>query len=285
MTMPLEPRCPVLFTAMFDDAALFPPGNASMPDAVRRHQEDQGSWYANSMGAFVCPDTRVAELANTLRVAGIDQLDVALTVPGGPRTLAAAFDTARAAPRVRVVAVEVPLGSAPAAYVRDALEANDPSIAGYVEVPLAQLDTSVAVQVRTHGLHLKVRTGGTTAAAFPTEQDLARALTIAIEQRLAIKCTAGLHHAVRHRDPATGYEHHGFLNVTLAVHAALTTGDAGTTRTVLATQEPMKVASSVRSLTAPQVAAIRGVFRSFGTCSIDEPLADLAALDLLGVAP
>jgi hypothetical protein len=269
-----------LFTALFDDAALFPPGNAAMAGAVRRHRQDQELWYAESVGPFVCPDSRLPELDHALGAAGADRLDVALTVPGGPRTLTAALEAARETPRVRVVAVEVPLGSAPAASVRDALDGSDPSIACSVEVPAAELSTDLAARLRTAGLRLKLRTGGTVATAFPTEDELARALMSGAAQGLPIKCTAGLHHAVRHRDPATGFEHHGFLNVMLAVHAALTAADA---RAALAEQDSGAVASAVRTLSAAQIAAIRDIFRSFGTCSIDEPLADLARLDLLGV--
>jgi hypothetical protein len=271
-----------LVTALFDDAALFPPGNAAMPDAVRRHRQDQELWYAGSVGPFVCPDARLLELDRALGAAGVDRLDVALTVPGGPQALTSALDAARETPRVRVVAVEVPLGSAPVASVREALDGGDPAIVGYVEVPAAELSTDLATRLRTAGLRLKLRTGGTSAAAFPTEDDLARALTCAAGQGLPIKCTAGLHHAVRHRDPATGFEHHGFLNVMLAVHAALTAADA---RAALAEQDSGAVAAAIRALSAEQIAAIRDIFRSFGTCGIDEPLVDLVKLDLLEMAP
>jgi len=268
-----------LITALFDDAALFPPGNASMAGAVHGHQEYRQRWYTASIGPFVCPDARLPELDQALAAAGVDRLDVALTVPGGHPALAGALEAARLTRRVRVVAVEVLLGSAPVAAVAAAL---DPSIAGYVEVPAAELHAGLAAQLGTSGLRLKLRTGGTAAAAFPTEDQLAAALTCAAGQGLPVKCTAGLHHAVRHRDPATGFEHHGFLNIVLAVHAALTSADV---RAALAEQDGTSVAAAVRALDAPRIAAVRAVFRSFGTCGIDEPLADLAALDLLDATP
>jgi hypothetical protein len=295
MIAPLRASCPALVTALFDDAALFPPGNATMTDAVRRHREGREQWYAASMGPFVCPDARLLELDRALQAARIARptapppsltelkayrLDVALTVPGGPQALADALDVAGEARRVRIVAVEVPLGSGPVESVRAALDRGDPPVAGYVEVPAAELGTDLAARLLSAGLRLKVRTGGTAAASFPTEEELASALARAAELGLPVKCTAGLHHAVRHRDPATGFEHHGFLNIMLAVHAALTAADV---RAALAEQDGAAVASAVRALDASQIAAVRTVFRSFGTCSIEEPLADLAALDLLGV--
>ena len=55
---------------------------------------------------------------------------------------------------------------------------------------------------------------------------------------MPFKCTAGLHHAVRHRAADTGFEHHGFLNVLLAVAAALTGEDAGEVAAELADPTP-----------------------------------------------
>lgn len=283
MNTSLRAGVPALFAALFDDAAMFPPGNAELPDAARRHHDLQRLWYAGAVGPLLCPESRLLELHRALEAAGIDRLDVGLTVPGGPRTLGPALDTARQAWRVRVVAVELPLGSAAPSSVRQELDAYDAGIAGFAEIPPHELDADVADRLRAAGLQAKFRTGGTTAAAFPSEDDLARALTAGVARGLPFKCTAGLHRAVRHRDPVTGFEQHGFLNVLLAVGAALTTADARATRAALAERDRTTVASGVRALTPAQVPVIRGAFRSFGTCSIEEPLADLADLGLLGV--
>ena len=100
-------------------------------------------------------------------------------------------------------------------------------------------------------------------------------------ERLPFKCTAGLHNAVRHRDPHTKFEHHGFLNVALAARTAATTGSASATAAVLAERDPNELAAAVRTLTPQDVAALRAMFCSFGTCSITEPIGDLVAMGLV----
>lgn len=123
----------------------------------------------------------------------------------------------------------------------------------------------------------KFRTGGVVPGAFPDEDELAGFLTGCAQRGLPYKCTAGLHHAVRHTDPVTGFEHHGFLNVLLA--AAET--DRKAAAEVLAERSGEVLAASVRELTDRQVTVIRNSFTAFGTCSIAEPLADLAGLGLV----
>ena len=57
---------PPLFAGLFDDAALFPPGNAAMPDAVSGHAGYRQDWYADLVARFVCPAGRLSELDGAL---------------------------------------------------------------------------------------------------------------------------------------------------------------------------------------------------------------------------
>lgn len=128
---------------------------------------------------------------------------------------------------------------------------------------------------RRAGLRVKLRTGGAVAAAFPSEQVLADAVAACLDAGVAFKLTAGLHHAVRHRDAPTGFEQHGFLNVLAAVTSA---GDlAGT----LAERDAAVLVERISRLTPDDVARARDRFASFGTCSTSEPLADLRSLGLI----
>ena len=79
---------------------------------------------------------------------------------------------------------------------------------------------AAADEVAAAELRLKFRTGGTEAHAFPSAPALAAWIDAALDRETPFKCTAGLHGALRHRDDATGFEHHGFLNVLVATRHA-----------------------------------------------------------------
>jgi len=100
----------------------------------------------------------------------------------------------------------------------------------------------------------------------------------ALDRETAFKCTAGLHHAVRHRDRETGFEHHGFLNVLLATRAALDGASVGEVEAVLEDRYANDLVALARTSDLP---GARRWFTSFGSCSVTEPLDDLLALGLL----
>jgi hypothetical protein len=270
----------VLFNGMFDEAAVFPPGNATMDHAVRRYLAWRSSARSRFVGPFICSTTRWEDLVSRLPAGAA--VDVSLTVPEGAEALRAAVAHVSRHPAVNLVSVEVP---APVDAVEVAVDVLDsvlpPGATAYVELPLSALDDATCRLLAQRPHRLKMRTGGTTADAFPTDAELARALRQAVGSRLPFKLTAGLHHAVRHRDPETGFEHHGFLNVVLATAAALDGSDADAVEAALARRDPEHVASEVRRLDPGRACAVRQRFLSFGTCSIDEPLHDLTTLGLL----
>ena len=270
------------FRGLFDDASLFPPASLTMVDAVAGHLRHQAAWYGSMSGPFVCPDTRLGQLSVVLTAAGVAELDLALVLPGGAGDLAAAADAVFADPRLRLRAVELPVGTDPAADVVAAVDATPlQGASSFLEMPIAQVDAR-AIEVITDHRHLvKLRTGGVDAAAFPDEATLARSLTVLADARQPFKCTAGLHHAIRHRAAGTGFEHHGFLNVLLAVRAALDGGSEADVAAVLAHQDAGQVARAVADLDDDQAAEVRGLFTSFGTCSTDEPVTDLVTLGLV----
>lgn len=271
-----------LFRGLFDDASLFPPASLTMVDAVAGHLRHQTAWYREMSGPFVCPDLRLGQLSAMLTAAGVAELDLALVLPDGVDSLAAAVDAVFADPRLRLRAIELPVGNAAAADVAAALDAAPlQGASAFLEIPITAVDAATVRVVAEHRYLAKLRTGGVTASAFPDETTLARALNLLAGERQAFKCTAGLHHAVRHRAADTGFEHHGFLNVLLAVAAALRGADDAEVAGRLADQDQTRVAAAVAALDPDEAADVRSLFTSFGTCSTDEPLTDLVTLGLV----
>jgi hypothetical protein len=259
---------PALFKGLFDDASTFPPGNLPVTEAVPAHRAHRAAWYAEAVGPLLLAGGRLAELPV------LDgPLRAAIILPGGPAQLEAAL---AAADGLELAGVEVA-----AEDVVETMAALDKHLSP--EVPAAlelargkgleeKLDLLAGTRYRA-----KFRTGGVTAEAFPSVDELAVFLTGCAERGIAYKCTAGLHNAVRHTDPETGFEHHGFLNVLLAAMS----GDRAIAADVLAERNGAVLAGVAKDLTDGQVAFIRDAFTAFGTCSIAEPLADLAELGLL----
>ncbi|MFE1168412.1 hypothetical protein [Nocardiopsis sp. NPDC058789] len=272
-----------LYRGLFDDAALFPPGNAPMGEAIPAHRAHRDSRRAPYVGPFLVADARLAELRTVLSRDDGDHgpLAVVVTVPGGADGVPVAVEAVRSDPALRLAGVEVasPPGQAgrTAATVADAL---GPGVDGYVEVARgADAAADVAALAGT-GAHAKFRTGGLTPEAHPDEVELAALLGAAVTSGVPFKCTAGLHHAVRHTT-VEGFEQHGFLNVLLATHTLLTGGDEAATAKVLAERDGPALAARAGELTPDEAARVRSHFRSFGTCSITEPLEDLVVLGAL----
>ncbi|MET0822402.1 MAG: hypothetical protein ABWY58_15675 [Aeromicrobium sp.] len=272
------------FSRLFDDAAIFPPGNASMRDAVAAHLARRSRNAQEFVGPFVCSVPRLAELRDELQQVGpaTEPLHLCLTVPEGVHTLAAAQSEIAAEPRVVLRALEIAVGHEDAARAAEEVLAILPAaVEAYLEFPRSADPRRTASALVGTGLRLKFRTGGVEADAFPDERVLARAIRAAVEADVPFKLTAGLHHAIRHRDISSGRDFHGFLNVIIAVASAQRGEPGEHISTVLAELQAPTLVEAFTQLTVGERADVRDHFRSFGTCDITEPLTDLVNLDLL----
>lgn len=271
-----------LFAGLFDDAALFPPGNAAMPDAVAGHAGYRQDWFAGLVARFVCPAGRLAELDTALAELPEPpaEFEVSMTVPGGPAELAGALAAAAEYPRLRIGAVELPVGATELPRVLGELaEVAEQGTAVYAEIGVGEVTAELAGALHSAGLGLKLRTGGTAAEAFPAVPVLAAAIEAAVAGGVRFKCTAGLHNAIGHDDPATGWAYHGFVNVLLAVHSAQAGGRPPAE--LLADRDGAALAEQAGIMSATEVTAVRAQFASIGSCSISEPLTDLSELKLV----
>ena len=267
-----------LFIGLCDDAAVFPPGNAPLADAVPAYARHLGSAYASVVGPFVLAAKDLDLLAPL--VAGLEpgSFRLSLTVPL-PKLAAAVAYVDEIAP-VRLEALEVALpDDVFAAEVVPSLRRAlaDRSVPAFVELPRDGRRPQIVDALSGTGFMAKLRTGGVRADLYPDEKELAVAVGSLTAVGVPFKATAGLHHALRNTDPETEFEQHGFLNLLAATGAALDGADATELVILLADRDGARVADQVRGL-SPEV---RKAFRSFGTCSVTEPVEELAGLGLL----
>ncbi|MFF7636762.1 hypothetical protein ACFZB9_26970 [Kitasatospora sp. NPDC008050] len=297
MTTPQTPPSviPPLFAGLCDDAAIFPPGDLALPQAVPAHLAHRSAWYAELVGPFLCAAGRIGALSEQLAAGEAPlegQLPVGLIVPEGSAGLADALRAVTADPRLRLAGLEVladrdkPVAEgvrAVRAELDRLLPEYAPGVDAAIELPRGPELLLGLDELEGSAYRAKFRTGGVTSAAFPGELELASFLYAAVYRKLAFKCTAGLHHAVRHDDEATGFAHHGFLNVLLATHAALSGAEHPELAGLLGERDGAVLAAKLADLDEGQARAARGAFTAFGTCSIAEPLADLLALHLVAL--
>ncbi|HEX5018955.1 MAG TPA: hypothetical protein VFX15_15360 [Actinomycetes bacterium] len=266
------------FRALFDDAALFPPRKASTAEAVAEHVQWRASSDAKLVGPFVCSDEQWPSVRDVLPPGG---LRIALTLPRGIKAAGRVIEEMSSV-GVSLAQVESTVDPRSLERSLDALQQMVPEgVPMYGEIPIGQVDATLCERLVARSVRLKLRTGGTRADAFPPEEALASAIWLCSQHGLPFKLTAGLHGAVRHRDPVTGFEHHGFLNVLLATSAAVRGSDIAGVATILGVESRGDVAEAVLTLDEGWVSPVRAGFLSLGTCSIDEPLTDLRQLGLV----
>ena len=274
---------PDAYRGLVDDAAVFPPGDAPLPEALSAYVERGREWYADLVGSFVVTDVAVPEVT--------EAVPVSVVVTGGAGAIVGALKLATKRD-VTVAGLEIALRdlddlAGNARRVSAAVDAArgegtiDDETPVYVELP--QTDASrawlAAADVVAEGEHrLKFRTGGLEADNFPSPEQLAGWIDAALDRETPFKCTAGLHHAIAHRDHDTGFAHHGFLNVLLATRQAFDGASVGEVATLLADHYPNDLVALART---SDLAGARRWFVSFGSCSVHEPLDDLVGLGLV----
>jgi hypothetical protein len=270
---------PVLFADLIDDAAVFPPGSAPLPEAVKEHYRHRSAWYAPMIGPLLLPASSVgapelARLDEPLAIGVVGDTGIA-----GLRVPAPDGVTIR-----QVEAAVAKRGEDPQPGLRELLALLDgwPGVHGYAEIPLtwgllAALDALAEARAAGVRVAAKFRTGGLAAELFPTPIELAAVVCACRDRALPFKLTAGLHHAIRRVDPETGFVHHGFLNVLVATAQAVGGAEVAEVGETLAGTDPVPLIEAARQL----LDAGRPLWIGFGSCSVAEPVADLTRLGLL----
>jgi len=263
---------------LVDDAAVFPPGNAPLEAALTGHVRHRAAWYADLVGPLLLPVSILADLP-------AERLPERVGAIGDTGVAGASAALARADQRWQQYEVAVAKrGEDPQPGLRQLLAAlaTGPEIDVYAELPLtfglmSALDTLASERAAGVRIAPKFRTGGLAAELFPTPRELATVICACRDRQLPYKLTAGLHHALRHTDPETGFTHHGFLNVLAADLVAAGGADLDEVTEVLSLTDPRPVLAVVEGrLDHP-----RPMWIGYGSCSIEEPVADLVEYGLL----
>lgn len=288
-----------LLHGLVDYAGLFPPAALDMATAVRNYARYHASDDRWMLGRFVVPAARLDEFSTAAahhRAHGGDPWRLSALV--GPDTAAdlarvAQFNEA-ASPRGAMV--DVIEARAPGTAAISALAAARPhGLAAYVEIPASADPGPLASSLRAVRLRAKLRTGGVTADAFPEAEEIVHFLHACAEAGVECKLTAGLHHPVTgdyrltYADDSARGPMFGFVNVVLAallLRDGLPQEDA---ERLLLERDARAFAfdddaARWRDHAVPTARVADGRARfilGFGSCSFDEPVAELRALGWL----
>lgn len=294
-----------LLENLIDYAGLFPPAELPMADAVRNYAAYRQSEHNWMLGKFIVPASRLEEFEQAAAefwprdgeagfwklsaLGGANLQDDLANINRFSRRRSVG-ETAAA-----VMIDTIEFKASTVAEIQAAMRTMHPTLTCFIEIPIQDDPTELIRAINAEGAFAKVRTGGITADAFPSSQNLARFLAICAEEDVAFKATAGLHHPLRSVNPLTyqpdsaSATMHGFLNVFLA--AAFAQSGASIEQLVGILDETSLEAFRIeeRSITWQDEMLVVGHIRnarhlfsiSFGSCSFTEPIEDLQRLHLL----
>jgi hypothetical protein len=284
----------VLLDRLIDYAGIFPPARLPLPEALdefHRLREGAAAWL---VGPCMVKASDLPALGEIVESRTGPPLPIGVILDG--TGLAADLERLAARPAgTELVQLEVAVGDgvdpdASVAALRAGRAWTEPIVlyleaAGTAPLP-RQVETLACWSkplAETAEVRLKIRTGGLSADAVPAPETVAGFLLACLARGLSCKASAGLHQPYRHFDEATGGVQYGFVNLLAA--ASLAAGGAGGASELVEALEATDAAAL--SLLWQKVgsgapaAATRRLLRSFGSCSVAEPVEGLAALGVL----
>ncbi|MEM9265574.1 MAG: hypothetical protein AAGA46_08630 [Cyanobacteria bacterium P01_F01_bin.13] len=302
------PSLRLLLSTLIDYAGLFPPAELNLSTAVSAYERYSTTPHRWMLGRFVLPLSQLAQFETCLD--RLEQKHAAAFWPLSIILEPSLQAVENLAPwlekqhRFTISALEFKRGNVDT--IAPLLPHLPPHSDLFFEVPLDSTLPDYLTVLQNTRAAVKVRTGGLTAATFPSVADLARFIVVCAQARIPFKATAGLHHPLRglHPLPNGRYVHmHGFLNVALA--AAFAYGCSATVEdivTLLQIDTPDTLIFSAQEIICrsllwsqePELSTIAGhlplevlahvrsrYFLGIGSCSFQDPLNGLHRLELL----
>jgi hypothetical protein len=317
-SQPIEP-IRILMTGLIDYAGLFPPAKLGMAQAVEAYARARRGAQAWVLGRFICPASRLREFSEsaaalmpgTYATSGYrehgeleEPWRVSVLIDGrleADLELIGAFNRRHEEEdRGLALADALELKVSRPGEIDEAIERIPDDFYPFFEFPGEVLSggdvRGYVAALAGHMAAAKIRTGGVTTDAFPTPTRVAAFLLACHRADVPFKATAGLHHPVRAEYPLT-YEPgaargvmHGFLNVFLAAAMVRERGAREEVAARVLEEEraeafcftPEGVRFGDLVLDPMQIAHARETFAlSYGSCSFEEPVAELRGLGLL----
>lgn len=293
-----------LLEGVIDYAGLFPPAKLATGPAVEEflaYREGENAWL---MTRFACSASHLVELAEELEKHPLTE-PVPVTVIGTGGKDKHHWDTAlaldiqnmakfkemtRLSAVIEAYEIRLPDNHHTEGYLHALKSINTEEM--FIEIPWADgMEEAIACVAESEFAFAKARCGGLEASAFPSTGELAAFIQHCVQLDVPFKLTAGLHQPLPHFDKASNAEHHGFLNVLIAT--ALSQVHDLSKREI----EQILIVKDVGEFkfganhltwgtfgaTIEEIAGGRELFRSFGSCSLEEPLEGLASAGLTTV--
>ena len=274
-------------------AGLFPPAALDMDAAVGKYERYMQGDHAWMLGSFVVPAGRLTEFTSAFQRVCCTEQEAPWTlsvVCAGERDQRTVEDFQEGAVFIRSIETRAEDAASAEAALRDLPEAR----ACYVEFAPARAKDVLPVLI-AHGGRAKLRMGGSAAESVPSAESVAKFLVACARERVAWKATTGLHHAISGVRPLTGeagsprVAMHGFVNLFLAGAIAWFGAGEGAVMRTLEEQDPaaFQVYEDVirwhgNEVVTEQVEQARRDFAiGFGSCSFEEPVADIEAFGWL----
>jgi hypothetical protein len=288
-----------------DYAGLFPPASLALAPALRNHASYVRTAEAWMLGTFILPigqfDAATEGLAqfdreHPLHVSALGKkMESAATfveyLTSARETIASFLARHRGAAAINQLEMPLPPDIDAGVLKEARVIVDDLKLTAFWEAPPDEAERTIKLIAENnsasgHKSGYKLRTGGVTADAFPSSEEIALALVAAATHHVPIKFTAGLHHPVRQFHPSVQTEMHGFLNVLGAgVLAVEHKWEVEQTAQMLDEKDPESFsfddglfAWREWTIGIDRIKAHRRLVTSFGSCSFDEPREDLRAL-------
>ena len=306
-----------LLTDLIDYAGLFPPAKLDMQLSVEAYNRAKVSEHEFALGRFVCPVSRLPEFSKhasaflpgsfatsgyreQVHAGGGEPWRLSVLIDGPldeDLDIVEGFNEHHGQEANGLALIDaVELKVTDVNQIDEALDEMTEGLYPYFEFPVNADCRGYVAALAGNQAAAKIRTGGVTAGAFPLPLEVAQFIVACARADVPFKATAGLHHPVRgsarltYEKDSAACTMHGFVNLFLCAAMVRVKGlDVERAETMLCDEDSARFKFSEdlivwhgHGIETAQLAKVRETFAlSFGSCSFDEPMADLAKLGWL----